>query len=215
MVDKGGLRVNIAAVAQEIVKYGKEITDKGLVNGTDGNISVRMEDVVVSTPSGWSLGELKADCLSITNVNGDVLSGPKPTKELPMHLAVYRNREDLNAVVHTHSIYAVTYSCSAEKNTLIPIFIPSIAAKVGNVKLLPFALPGSTELGELVGKEIQYYKGLLLENHGVLSAGKTLKPAIMGAYEIEDNLKIDFISNHTARRIPEESVQKIIFTYGG
>jgi 3-dehydro-4-phosphotetronate decarboxylase len=209
------MSMSFLRAAKEIVEWGKELTDKGLVNGTGGNISVRLEDAVISTPSGWSLGELDADNLSVTTLDGEIISGPKPTKELPMHLAVYRSREDLNAVVHTHSIYAVTYSCTAPVGSLIPIYIPSIAAKVGHVKLIPFVLPGSEELGELVGKEIQRYNALLLENHGVLSAGKTLSKAGIGAYEIEDNLKIEFLSNHTARSIPHQSVEKIIETYGG
>jgi ribulose-5-phosphate 4-epimerase/fuculose-1-phosphate aldolase len=207
--------MNIAVISEDIVKLGKEITEKGLVNGTGGNISVRLGEIVVSTPSGWSLGELKAESLSVTNLNGEVLSGPKPTKELPMHLAVYHSRPDLHAVVHTHSINAVTYSCTAELNSLIPIYIPSIVIKVGNVKLIPFALPGSAELGELVGKEIQYFNGLLLENHGVLSTGRTLAQAGIGAYEIEDNLKIEFLSNHRARTISQDLIEKITFTYGG
>ncbi|WP_075618861.1 class II aldolase/adducin family protein [Paenisporosarcina indica] len=207
--------MNISQISEEIVKLGKELTDKGLVNGTGGNLSVRMENVVISTPSGWSLGELKSASLSITNLEGITLYGPKPTKELPMHLAIYHARPDINAVVHTHSIYAVTYSCTATVDSLIPIYIPSIAAKVGNVKLIPFVLPGSKDLGELVGKEIRQYNGLLLENHGVISAGKTLSKAGIGAYEIEDNLKIEFLSNHTARRIPNQLVKEIIETYGG
>ena len=207
--------MDIASVSKEIVKFGKELERKGLVNGTGGNISVRVDEIVISTPSGWSLGELKAGSLTISDLNGNVLSGPKPTKELPMHLAVYNSRSDLKAVVHTHSIYAVTYSCTAEVNALIPIYIPSIAAKVGKVKLIPFALPGSRELGELVSKEILHFNGLLLQNHGVLSAGKTLNQAVVGAYEIEDNVKIEFLSNHRARRIPQNQVENIIAVYGG
>jgi 3-dehydro-4-phosphotetronate decarboxylase len=207
--------MSIAVISEEIVKLGKELTDKRLVNGTGGNISVRSGDIVVSTPSGWALGGLKAESLSITNLYGEVLSGEKPTKELPMHLAVYHSRPDLQAVVHTHSIYAVTYSCTAEVNTIIPIYIPSMVIKVGKVKLIPFALPGSAELGELVGKEIKHFNGLLLENHGVLSAGKTLAHAGIGSFEIEDNLKIEFLSTQKARPIPQELIEKISFTYGG
>lgn len=207
--------MGIGMISEEIVKLGKELTVKGLVNGTGGNISVCSGDVVISTPSGWSLGELKVESLSITNLYGEVLSGEKPTKELPMHLAVYHSRPDLQAVVHTHSIYAVTYSCTAEVNSFIPVYIPSIVIKVGNVKLVPFALPGSAELGQLVGEEIKHVNGLLLENHGVLSTGKTLAQAGIGAYEIEDNLKIEFLSNQKARPIPQDLIEKIQFTYGG
>lgn len=207
--------MNISEITKEVVEWGRNLTDKGLVNGTGGNISVRFGEQIISTPSGISLGELQSENLSITTLGGERIFGPKPTKELPMHLAVYKARADLNAVVHTHSIYAVTFSCTAAVGSLIPIYIPSIAAKVGNVKLLPFSLPGSKELGSLVGDEIKKYNGLLLGNHGVLSAGETLSKAGIGAYEIEDNLKIEFLSNHTARRIPQESIEQIIELYGG
>lgn len=209
------MSMNSLEISKQIVEWGKNLTDKGLVNGTGGNLSVRFEDYVISTPSGWSLGELEVDNLSVTTLKGESISGPKPTKELPMHLAVYQARVDLNAVVHTHSIYAVTYSCTAAVGSVIPIYIPSIAAKVGYVKLIPFTLPGSKELGELVGQEILQYNALLLENHGVLAAGKTLSNACVGTFEIEDNLKIEFLSNHTARSIPQHFIKKIIETYGG
>jgi ribulose-5-phosphate 4-epimerase/fuculose-1-phosphate aldolase len=207
--------MNESIAKKQLVRRGKEIYDRGLVNGSGGNLSIRLSDRVICSPSGYSLGELSEEELSVTDLQGQVISGPKPTKELPMHLAVYRRRIDLNAVVHTHSIYAVTYACSEEVNTLIPAYIPSIVIKVGAVKLLPFRSPGSVELGELIEEEIANYNGLLLENHGVLAAGDTLEKAVISAYEIEDNLKIRYLSGRKARPLPLGFIEQINRSYRG
>jgi ribulose-5-phosphate 4-epimerase/fuculose-1-phosphate aldolase len=200
---------------KQLVQRGKEISERGLVNGSGGNLSIRVGDQVICSPSGYSLGELSEEELSVTDLLGQVISGPKPTKELPMHLAVYRKRPDLQAVVHTHSIYAVTYACSEEVNALIPSYIPSIVIKVGAVKLLPFRSPGSVELGEQIEKEIVDHNGLLLENHGVLASGATMEKAVIAAYEIEDNLKIHYLSGRQARPLPSAFIEQINRTYRG
>jgi ribulose-5-phosphate 4-epimerase/fuculose-1-phosphate aldolase len=198
----------------EIVKWGKEIYTRGLVNGSGGNISIRISaDTVLSTPSGWSLGHMTTESITKTTIKGELLAGLKPTKELPMHLAVYEARPDISAVAHTHSIYALTYACTMEPGHIMPPYVPSLVAKVGTVKLTPFRLPASRELGEVVAEGIASSQAVLLENHGVLAVGKTLEAAIGVAFEVDDNAKIYFLSGGKARPLPEDVLSQIKANY--
>jgi L-ribulose-5-phosphate 4-epimerase len=198
----------------EIVKWGKEIYNRGLVNGTGGNLSIRLnEDTVLCTPSGWSLGHLTAASITKTTIQGEVLEGLKPTKELPMHLAVYEARPDIAAISHTHSTYAVAYACTMEPGHIMPSYVPSLPAKVGAVQLTPFQMPASRELGQAVVEGIRQSQGVLLENHGVLAVGKTMEAAIGASFEVEDNAKIYFLTGGKARPLPEVALAKIKENY--
>jgi ribulose-5-phosphate 4-epimerase/fuculose-1-phosphate aldolase len=198
----------------EIVEWGKELYTRGLVNGTGGNLSVRTSpEVVLCTPSGWSLGRLTPESIAKTTLKGDLLQGARPTKELPMHLAVYSMRSDVFAIVHTHSIYAVTYACTVAPGAVMPPHVPSLVAKVGTVHLTPFHLPASRELGEVVREGVKHSQAVLLENHGVLAVGKTLEAAVGVAFEVEDNARIHFISQGRARPLPEPALSQIKNTY--
>lgn len=206
--------LNEEQARQEIVKWGKEIYDRGLVNGTGGNISIRLnKDIVLCTPSGWSLGHLTTESITKTTIMGEVLEGGKPTKELPMHLAVYAVRSEVTAVVHTHSTYAVTYACTMEPGHIMPPYVPSLPAKVGMVKLTPFQIPASRELGQVVAEGIMQSQAVLLENHGVLAVGNKLEAAVGVAFEVEDNAKIYFLSGGKARSLPETVIAKIKANY--
>lgn len=198
----------------QIVKWGKELYTRGLINGSGGNISIRMEaDTVLSTPSGWSLGHLTPESISKTTIKGELIKGLKPTKELPLHLAVYEARPDMAAVVHTHSIYAVAYGCTMEPGQIMAPYVPSLVAKVGMVRLTPFRMPASRELGEVVAEGIASSQAVLLENHGVVAVGKTLEAAVGAAFEVEDNARIYFLSGAKARRLPETVLSQIKANY--
>jgi 3-dehydro-4-phosphotetronate decarboxylase len=198
---------------EDLVKWGREIYQRGLVNGTGGNLSIRISpNTVLCTPTGWSLGHLTPESISKTTMDG-TWEGLKPTKELPMHLAVYEARPDVNAISHTHSIYAVTYACTMKPDQLMPAYVPSLVAKVGPVSLTPFRLPASRELGEVVAAGILHSQAVLMENHGVLAVGRNLEAAIGVSFEVEDNARIHFLSNEQARPLPEYSLQQIKANY--
>ena len=98
-----------------LVQWGKELYDQGLVKGSGGNLSIRLSDgTVLLTPTGFFLGHMTPECISRCDMQGNLLSGNKPTKEVPLHLAVYRTRPNVHAVCHTHSVYAVAYASTVE-----------------------------------------------------------------------------------------------------
>ena len=202
------------AARKEIVKWGKEIYNKGLVNGTGGNLSIKISpEIILCTPSGWSLGNLTEDSITKASIYGEIYEGLKPTKELFMHVAVYKERQDISAIAHTHSINAVTYACVMKPGQQMPLYIPSVVAKVGIVEVTPFHLPASEELGRVAAEGIKESQAVLLQNHGVLSVGKTLEDAIGVAFEVEDNAKIYFLSNGKAEPLEDSVLLKIKGTY--
>ena len=198
------------AARREIVRWGKELYDQGLVKGSGGNLSIRLEDgTVLMTPTGWFLGHMTEECLSRIDMDGNLLEGEKPTKEVPLHLDVYRERPDVRAVCHTHSVYATAFASAAEPDTLMPIYTPSVAAKVGPVLVTAYAMPGSEALGENVRRGIRRSNGTLLSNHGVVAVGSTMTDAVSVANEIENNAMIHFIARGQARALPEDVVAEL------
>ena len=198
------------AARRELVAWGKELYDQGLVKGSGGNLSIRLEDdTVLMTPTGWFLGHMTEECISRIDMEGNLLDGEKPTKEVPLHLAVYQERPNVRAVCHTHSIYATAYASSVENGTIMPVYVPSVAAKVGPVMVTAFAVPGSEQLGENVRAGIRNSNGTLLSNHGVVAVGKDMTAAVSVANEIENNAMLHFVSGQTARPLSDEDVEKL------
>ena len=198
------------AARRELVAWGKELYDQGLVKGSGGNLSILLEDdTVLMTPTGWFLGHMTEECISRIDMEGNLLDGEKPTKEVPLHLAVYQERPNVRAVCHTHSIYATAYASSVENGTIMPVYVPSVAAKVGPVMVTAFAVPGSEQLGENVRAGIRNSNGTLLSNHGVVAVGKDMTAAVSVANEIENNAMLHFVSGQTARPLSDEDVEKL------
>ena len=110
---------------------------------------------------------------------------------------------------HTHSIYATAYASSVENGTIMPVYVPSVAAKVGPVMVTAFAVPGSEQLGENVRAGIRNSNGTLLSNHGVVAVGKDMTAAVSVANEIENNAMLHFVSGQTARPLSDEDVEKL------
>ncbi len=195
---------------RELVNWGKELYDQGLVKGSGGNLSIRMdENTVLLTPTGFFLGHMSEACISKCSVHGEHLDGCPPTKEVPLHLAAYEIRPNVRAVCHTHSIYATTFASMAEPGACMPVYVPSVAAKVGQVQVAPFAFPGSEELGEYVRNGILKSNAVLLGNHGVVAVGKDMETAVSCANEVENDLMIHFLSQGKARTLTESDLKHL------
>ena len=195
------------AARRELVRWGKELYDQGLVKGSGGNLSIRIDDdTVLLTPTGWFLGHMTEECISKVDMKGNLLDGEKPTKEVPLHLAVYEERPNVRAVCHTHSIYATAWASSVDDGTVMPSYVPSIAAKVGKVTVTGFAMPGSEKLGENVRVGIRNSNGTLLSNHGVVAVGKDMSAAVSAANEIENNAMLYFVSHGAVKPLSDEDV---------
>ena len=179
-------------VRERIARLAKSLFDRGLTFGSSGNISVRLEDGWLMTPTGSSMGELEPGTISKLDDQGQWVSGDKPTKESFLHLAMYEERAQTQAVVHLHSTHSVAVSCLAEidpKNVLPPITAYYVM-KIGALPLIPYFAPGDLDLAKAVREMASKHHAVLLANHGPVVAGKTLEDAVYATEELEETAKL-------------------------
>lgn len=166
------------ALREQICLLAKSIFDRGLTGGSTGNISARTEDGgLLVSPTGTSFGRLDPARLSRFDADGRLISGDKPTKEMPLHAAFYETRSTAGAVVHLHSAHSVALSMmpDADPDNFLPPLTPYGLMKLGRVKLLPFFLPGDPAMGEAVRGLAGKRSAVMLANHGPVVAGKDVK----------------------------------------
>jgi len=177
---------------EQIVETGLNLYRRGLSPGSSGNISVRMEDGWLVTPTNSSLGNLNPGNLSKLDWDGNLLSGEKPSKEAFLHLAMYRKRPQSGAIVHLHSTFAAAVSCLDGLNSescILPI-TPYFVMRVGKLPLLPYYRPGDKSLAQEIEKYATKHSSVLLANHGPVVAGTDLKSAMYAAEELEETSKL-------------------------
>ena len=183
----------------------------GMVSGSGGNVSVYDSGKMYITPTGVSLGEVSEENIVCVNVDDGTYSGDiRPSKEYIMHMECYRNRPDITAVVHVHSVYAVAMSCVLNPGDRVPVYFPGYAMRVGYLPLIQYYRPGSKELADDVGEIIKIRNSVMLCNHGVVTVGKDMSQALNIMEEIEENAKLYFImKDHNGRTLTEEQVREI------
>ena len=175
-----------------IVQMAKSLFDRGLTFGSSGNISVRMEDGWLMTPTGCSMGNIEPEKISKLDVNGNLISGDHPTKESFLHLAMYEKRPQDSAVVHLHSTHSVAVSCLDEinpKNVLPPITAYYVM-RIGTLPLIPYFPPGDIKLAKVVREMASEHHAVLLANHGPVVSGKSLQDAVYATEELEETAKL-------------------------
>ena len=184
--------MNESKLREEICTLGKSMFDRGLTPGSSGNISVRLDDGGLMTPTNSSLGRLDPATLSKVDDKGNLLSGEKQTKESFLHLSVYEQRPTAGAIVHLHSTHSVAVSCLADVDPKQPI--PPITAyyvmKIGNLVLLPYYAPGDMTLANAVREVAAKHHAILLANHGPIVAGKDLESAVYATEELEETARL-------------------------
>jgi ribulose-5-phosphate 4-epimerase/fuculose-1-phosphate aldolase len=178
---------------EQICELAKSMFDRGLTGGSTGNISARTEDGgLLVSPTGTSFGRLDPARLSRFNSKGRLVSGDKPTKEMPLHSAFYDTRSQAGAVVHLHSCHSVAWSLMPEvdEDNFLPPLTPYAIMKLGKVKLLPFYRPGDPQMGEAVRGLAGKRSAVMLANHGPVVAGKDVEAACNAIEELEDTARL-------------------------
>ncbi|OON74057.1 class II aldolase/adducin family protein [Streptomyces tsukubensis] len=179
---KGAAAGREAAAWLELVEAARRTVADGLVVGTSGNVSVRVGDLVLVTPTGVPYDRLTpGDAVGVDLTGRQVLGGLKPTSELPMHLAVYRETP-ARAVIHTHAVHATAVSTLVPE---LPLIHYMAAALGGPVRVAPYALYGSAELAEHLLTALRGRTGCLLRNHGTVTYGDTLDQAYDRTAQLE------------------------------
>ncbi len=181
-----------AKAREAICAVGASIFDRGLTAGSSGNISVRVEDCWLMTPTNASLGRLDPARLSKLDASGRLVSGDPPTKESFLHRVMYEERTQTGAVVHLHSTHSVAVSCLAEidPDDVLPPITAYYVMRVGHLPLVPYFKPGDTALAEAVRGFAGKHHAVLLANHGPVVAGASLDAAVNAIEELEETAKL-------------------------
>lgn len=175
-----------------LVAAARAVFARKLSHGSTGNVSVRFGESVIVTPTRSSMSTVEPGELAVVDAGGASLGGPKPSKETPLHLAVYRQRPDIGAVVHTHSTYATAVSCLADIDPAdaLPALTAYYAMRVARLPVVDYCPPGDSRLAQQVGALAPAHDAMLLRNHGVVVAAATLGDAVDIAEEIERTAEI-------------------------
>ncbi len=188
--------VNEYEIKKQICDIGKRIYDKGMVAANDGNISVKLNDnEFLCTPTGVSKGFMTPEFICKVDKDGKVLQankGFKPSSEIKMHMRVYKERPDVNAVVHAHPMYATGFAIAGIPLTQ-PI-MPEAVIALGCVPIAEYGTPSTEEIPNAVAKYLQSFDAVLLENHGALTFSDNLLAAYHKMESVEFYAKLLYIS---------------------
>ncbi|WP_320171012.1 L-fuculose-phosphate aldolase [Maridesulfovibrio sp.] len=202
-----------------VVEYGRKLLRAGLTTGTGGNLSIvnREKGFMAISASGLNYLDATPKDVVLMDLDGNIVEGErKPSSEHGFHSILYKQREDINAVVHTHSVYATTVAC-------LNMELPAVHYLVGfsgrKVPLAPYATFGSPELAGYVAETIGNYNAVLLANHGLITVGKAIGNAFDAAEELElvARIYIQALSAGKPVLVPDEEMDRVIdkfSTYG-
>lgn len=197
----------------EMVNLARSLFERGYTVGGAGNLSVRLdENRILVTPTGSSLGRLEADRLSVLDMQGNVLSGDKPSKESIFHLAMYQKNPACQAIVHLHSTYLTALSCleNLDTDNAMRAFTPYYVMRVGKLPVIPYYRPGDINIARELGERALDGKAFLLANHGVVVTGSDLRDAVDNTEELEETAKLYFIlQGQKVRYLTDDEVNNL------
>ena len=203
----------------DIVEIGRRLHQRAYVASNDGNVSVRLDaERLLTTPKGVSKGFMSPDMLVITDTEGRKLAGERdPSSELPMHLAVYRRRPDVTAVVHAHPPVATGFAVAG-----IPLdraVLAEVVTTLGSIPIAEYGTPSTQELADAVDRHIAVHDGLLLANHGAITVADGLLRAYYKMETIEHFARISVVARLLGRerllsREEVDRLQKLRGSYG-
>lgn len=168
-----------------IVEFGRKLATSGLTRGTGGNLSIynRKERLIAISPSGIDYFEVKPENVAVLTIEGKQIDGDKkPSSEVELHRIFYERRADIDAMIHTHTIYATTLACL---NWSLPPVHYMVAVAGKDVRCAPYATFGTRQLAENAFEFMKDRKAVLLANHGLLAGGSSLDEAFNITEQIE------------------------------
>ncbi|GLQ66607.1 3-oxo-tetronate 4-phosphate decarboxylase [Gluconobacter kondonii] len=175
-----------------LARLSRSLFERGYSVGSAGNISLRLDDGYLITPTNSCLGFLEPDRISKLDFEGKHVSGDKPSKEIFLHTAFYDTRANVGAVVHLHSTYATLMSCmkDIDPEDCIRPLTPYVVMRVGKVARVPYFRPGDERGGDLIRALGGKFAAVLLANHGPVVSGKDIISTVYAAEELEETAKL-------------------------
>jgi L-fuculose-phosphate aldolase len=195
---------------KQVVDAGLKMYRKGLTHRTSGNISCRVpqKEKMLITPSNIPYEQIQEKDIMLVNFAGEAEeAGRNPSSETPFHLMIYKNREDIGGIVHSHSVYALAVAASRKT---VPVFLDEMFSEIGGeLEVSEYALPGSDELASNILTKLGDKNALLLANHGTVCCGKDLEEAFWVAETVEKICRIFVLSSllDGVHPLPDEGVE--------
>jgi ribulose-5-phosphate 4-epimerase/fuculose-1-phosphate aldolase len=201
---------------EEICGFGLSLFERGLSAGSSGNISVRLQDGYLITPTNSSLGRLDPVRLSKLDCDGRLISGDPPSKEAVLHQAVYAKRPSAGAIVHLHATHSAAVSCmdGLDHANCIPPLTPYFVMKIGRLPLAPYFRPGDPALAKAIEGLATEHNSVLLSNHGPVVSGATLEAAVYAIEELEETAKLYLLLRGSrVRSLTCEQIEEVERTF--
>jgi L-fuculose-phosphate aldolase len=200
---------------RQICEGGRRMYEKGFVAANDGNLSVRLDaGSVLTTPTGVSKGFMTAESMVVVALDGRPLSDGKPSSEIPMHLFIYRERPEVQAVVHAHPLHATGFATAGL--SLEDCVAAEIILTIGSIPLAQYGTPSTPKLPDTLRPYIRHHDAFLLANHGAVTVGKDLWEAYYKMERLEHYAHIIFISRQLGgeKILPKTDVEELLSLRG-
>lgn len=201
-----------------LVRLAASLFARGYAVGSAGNISVRLDDGFLITPTNSSLGRLDGARISKLDTMFEHVSGDRPSKEVFMHRAFYRARPHAGAVVHLHSTMATAVACLADADPLspIPALTPYFIMRIGkSLPVIPYYRPGDPAMEPAIHAAAMDARAVLLANHGPVVSAPTLTDAVYAAEELEEAARLAILlRGHATRSLSAEQIDDLLTTFG-
>ena len=206
------------AIREAIAAHGRLLFGRGFSVGSAGNISVRLPDGFLITPTNSCLGRLDPARISRLDRDYRHVAGDKPSKEVFMHRAFLEARPEAGAVVHLHSTHATAIACLARPGEPAPIppLTPYFVMRIGRVlPVVPYYRPGDAAMEPAIAEAARGARAVLLANHGPVVSGRTLDDAVYAAEELEEAAKLALLlRGQGARELTAAQVEDLLGTFG-
>lgn len=200
-------------IREEMCEWARSMFERGLTNGSSGNISARLSDGrLLVSPTGTCFGKLDPARLAVIE-SGQHVAGDAPTKEMPLHSAFYETRKEAGAVVHIHATHSVALSMleGIDPDNVLPPLTAYSIMRLGKVKLLPVFLPGDPKMGEAIRGLAGKHSAVLFANHGPVVAGRDVEAAVYAMEELEETARLALLTHGLSPRLLNDAqVQAVV-----
>jgi 3-dehydro-4-phosphotetronate decarboxylase len=204
-----------AATRALLVELAASLFQRGYSVGSAGNISVKLDDGYLMTPTNSCLGRLVPERISRLDAGFAHVDGDPPSKEVFMHRAFYAARPEAGAVVHLHSTMATAIACLPEPDAL-PLLTPYFVMRIGrHLPLVPYYRPGDPAMGPAIEAAARDARAVLLANHGPVVSGRNLTDAVYAAEELEEAAKLALLLRGTSpRALTPAQIEDLLASFG-
>ena len=189
----------------------KRLYEKNLIAGSEGNVSEKIKNQIFITPSGMNKSEVKEEDLCVMDLHGEALRG-RPSTEKYMHLSIYKYQSKAQAIVHAHPPSAIALSLARPKWKSLPPALPEMLITLGEVPFVPYARPGTKELGEVLKPFVRKSKALILSHHGAVVWEENLEKAYLIMEQLEHSCKILCASESMGQtaQLSKKEIEKLL-----